>query len=588
MKGFFILFLMMLGCTHKSEIKTTQAPVNQKPSWIAESDRTAKQFSKELAAIFPEAGSAIGFTEFDRKGVLIENDMDLKVRKLFIQWQQRLADQLKTTTDIEIKTDLEVLNNWLSNQVQLMDASRQEHEVAFTAGTKTVYLYLQTLINAQSPLQRKSDAVDRFKLYVRGDKTHRPYLLAIENQFNHDLNKYKNQKKFLPFQGEVENYLADTKSYVSEIENLLKQSGRTDWANDLATFKKQAARYDSFTKKVILKNSRKDFRIPEQIYAMILKTRGNDSSPKELIETGLNDYQKLFFDFKEQAQIVAKKNNLSVTDPAEVIQALKKIPVTEPNKVEELYHEADRRLEKIMRDNSLISVPTAPLRIRVASEAESKSVPVPHLVQPPLVENHGERPEFVVPSANKDALINDFSAAPSAMILTAHEGRPGHDMQFSRMLDQGVSIIRGTYAANNVNIEGWALYAEDLVFPYLSPEEKLFAYQMRLWRMARMHLDPQLQLGQIEDQKVIDVFTKELGVSERMANLELRRYKYDDIGQAPSYYKGYLLVKTMKAEAQARLKDKFNLKCFNDKLLSFGLLPLKISAERMKTEYSCN
>lgn len=87
------------------------------------------------------------------------------------------------------------------------------------------------------------------------------------------------------------------------------------------------------------------------------------------------------------------------------------------------------------------------------------------------------------------------------------------------------------------------MYAEDLIFPYLSPEEQLFAYQTRLWRVARMFLDPQFQTGEIKDQRVIDVFTKELGISQVMANLELRRYKYNDIGQAPSYYEGYLLVK---------------------------------------------
>jgi uncharacterized protein (DUF885 family) len=160
-------------------------------------------------------------------------------------------------------------------------------------------------------------------------------------------------------------------------------------------------------------------------------------------------------------------------------------------------------------------------------------------------------------------------------------------MQFSQMLDQGVSVIRSRYAMNSVNIEGWALFAEDLVYPYLSPEEQFFAIQTRLWRVARMFLDPQLQLGQISEQRVLDVFTKELGVSSAMAHLEARRYKFDDIGQAPSYYHGYLIVKKMRDEAAKRLGDSFSLRCFNDKLLTFGLLPLRISSERMKRELTC-
>lgn len=163
----------------------------------------------------------------------------------------------------------------------------------------------------------------------------------------------------------------------------------------------------------------------------------------------------------------------------------------------------------------------------------------------------------------------------------------GHDMQFSQMLDNGVSVIRSRYAVNNVNIEGWALYAEDLVYPYLTPEEQLFGIQTRLWRIVRMFLDPQIQLGLIKDERVIEVFTQELGVSKVMAGLELKRYKYEDIGQAPSYYEGYLIVSQMRAEAEKRLGAKFNLKCFNDRLLSFGLLPLSISSERMETVSHC-
>ncbi len=58
--------------------------------------------------------------------------------------------------------------------------------------------------------------------------------------------------------------------------------------------------------------------------------------------------------------------------------------------------------------------------------------------------------------------------------------------------------------------------------------------------------------------------SKELGVSEAMTNLELRRYKYDDIGQAPSYFYGYLIVKEMRSKAQEKSGDQFRLKCFND------------------------
>ncbi|MNL30143.1 hypothetical protein D3C87_1518630 [compost metagenome] len=180
--------------------------------------------------------------------------------------------------------------------------------------------------------------------------------------------------------------------------------------------------------------------------------------------------------------------------------------------------------------------------------------------------------------------FDDFSHEFAAMGITAHEGRPGHDLQFSRVLDVGVSTIRAIYAMNSANAEGWGLYAEDLVYPYLKEEEQFFSIQMRLWRMARAFLDPQIQLGLIKDQRVMDVFTKELGVSKEMATLELRRYSTQSPGQAPAYYYGYTMVKKARAEGEKAQGAKFNLKCFNDQILSYGLLPLPMVLEKVQQD----
>ncbi|MCK6597857.1 MAG: DUF885 domain-containing protein, partial [Bdellovibrionaceae bacterium] len=529
---FIVLFLFLSNCAHYSQ-QTTNSYL-QKPLWIQQSDKLAEEFTKSLSALQPELGSEMGYTEFDRFGLLLSYQTEELNRKLFIQWIERLNKEITQTFDEDLKTDLSVLKNWLQNQINNIDNSKSAQEVEFVPAVKFIYQSLQTLINPQTSIERKQASVDRFKIYVQGDNQHLPLLEAIRKNFQARLKKYKGLNPLLPYIGEVQQYLKDTDTYVAGIEKLLKSSGRSDWNTDLKKFKKQSFAYNKFIKKEILSHSRKDPRVPINIYTQILKRRGIVRSPEELISTGLNDYQKLYQKFYEQARMVANKNGFKKTTPAEVIKILKSQPVKSVNEVEVLYRNADKRLEKIMIENDLISVPTSALRIRIASEAESKAVPVPHLIPPPLINNHGTRPEFVVPNSSVGIPFDDFSSSYAAIVLTAHEGRPGHDMQFSHILDKGVSAIRSRYAANNVNIEGWALYAEDLVYPYLTSEEQLFAIQTRLWRIARMFLDPQLQLGQISDQRVIDVFTKELGVSTTMANLELRRYKYDDIGQAPS------------------------------------------------------
>ena len=87
---------------------------------------------------------------------------------------------------------------------------------------------------------------------------------------------------------------------------------------------------------------------------------------------------------------------------------------------------------------------------------------------------------------------------PSRWTITAHECRPGHELQFAGMLERGVSNARAVYAFNSANVEGWALYAEAVMKQYLPLEGQLGALQMRLMRAARAFLDPMLNLGLIE------------------------------------------------------------------------------------------
>ena len=91
--------------------------------------------------------------------------------------------------------------------------------------------------------------------------------------------------------------------------------------------------------------------------------------------------------------------------------------------------------------------------------------------------------------------FDDFTFEAASWTLTAHEGRPGHELQFAAMVEKGVSIARAIFAFNSVNVEGWALYAEAELQPYEPLEGQLVALQHRLLRAARAFLDPGLQRG---------------------------------------------------------------------------------------------
>jgi hypothetical protein len=564
------------------------AAIASESAWIQESNTIAESYAKEFGQMDPESASSIGYVEFDQ----LASDISLKTekaKKLFYEkWAKTLTNKIATETNRDLRIDLEILLNFVQNNIESIKVSNEVGDIGFYEGSKVVFKELQVLINPQSQSSRKKSSVDRFKVYVRGKGNVKPLLSSLETLVKEKEKKYR-AKRFYPLRNEIEQYLAESSDYVKGVEELLAESGRTDWKEDFIVFQSQVKKYDQFIREDQLKKARTDFKLPPKVYQYILKIRGIDSTPNSLIEIARRDYEILYKDFASLAKEIALKNSLKDQDPASVIKFLKSKPITSASDAEQTYREVDQLLAKIISENKLVSLPTSPLKIRIAGDAESKATPVPHLVPPPLINNKGERPEFVVPSSSKGTLpFDDFSYKEAAYVLVAHEGRPGHDLQFSSMLDNGVSIIRSRYAVNNVNIEGWGLYAEDLVYPFLSLEAKFSALQMRLWRIARMFLDPEVQAGISSQEDVTKVFSNQLGVSSVMANLEFKRYTFSDIGQAPSYYYGLLKLRSAKDALKQKLGKSYDELCFNNAVLGLGLLPLEIIRTELLSRLECN
>jgi len=219
------------------------------------------------------------------------------------------------------------------------------------------------------------------------------------------------------------------------------------------------------------------------------------------------------------------------------------------------------------------------MRIRLASEAESARVPAPNMSPPRLIGNTGEMGEFVLPlrvpaEAGEESIgFDDFTFDAAGWTLTAHEGRPGHEMQFAAMIEHGVSQARVLYAFNSVNVEGWALYAEAEMKPYEPLEGQLIALQHRLLRAARALLDPGLQLGEISRDEAFRVLEGDVVLSHAMALQEVERYTFWAPGQAPSYFCGYQHLMELRTDVERQLGERFDRRAYHDFLLAQGLLP---------------
>jgi uncharacterized protein (DUF885 family) len=208
-----------------------------------------------------------------------------------------------------------------------------------------------------------------------------------------------------------------------------------------------------------------------------------------------------------------------------------------------------------------------------------------------MIGNTGEMGEFVLPlripgkAGAGPMSFDDFTNEAASWTLTAHEVRPGHEMQFASIVEKGVSIARAVFAFNSVNAEGWGLYAEAEMKPYLPLDGQLMALQHRLLRAARAIIDPGLQTGVLTREEATRILREEVVLSDAMALQEVQRYTFLAPGQATAYFCGYSRLMELRTEVEQALGKSFDRQRYHDFILAQGLLPPRLVRKAVFEEF---
>jgi uncharacterized protein (DUF885 family) len=447
----------------------------------------------------------------------------------------------------------------------------------------------QATLDPRIAKERQKTLVVRLEKYAGLASGFRPVALLARERTLERLQA--NPELLGPFKGRVEQALNDAPVLLRGTRDLLEKSELSGWQRPFAALEGQLNEYNQWVKSELLPRARSDHRLPPEVYANKLREIGVDISPEELISRALTAFAELRNQMTITASLIAKERGLTnAADYKVVVRELKKHQLPK-DQVLSAYTKRLTQIESAIRDHRIVTLPDRKAAIRLATEAENAAQPAPHMRPPRMIGNTGEYGEFVLttgmpPDATgKVLLFDDFSHDAGAWTLTAHEARPGHELQFAKMLETGVSAARAIFAWNSVNIEGWALYAEAEMQPWEPLDGQLFALQHRMIRAARAFLDPMVNLGQISPENVKTFLMEEVVLSEGMAAQEMQRYTFRSPGQATSYFYGYQRLMETRQAAQLALRARFDRLAFNDFVLAQGTLPPRLLRKAVMEEF---
>jgi len=557
-----------------------ETPVDAKaavspPAWVVRSNQYTQMVLDVQSKHQPESGSAEGLTQYDSQISDASRAEEIAQRKDLEAVLAKLKKAAATEKDLNVRQDLEIIQKNFALQFRLNDY-QLNHKVPYINATATIFSGLRELLDDKIVAERRPAAVIRLRKYAGVEPGYKPLTAVLKQRIEEQMAK---PDVVYPSSIEIESQLGRNKAYVDNIAALFRKYNVTGWEEPYAKLNQELSEYDSWVRATLIPHGRPDFRLQPEEYAISLQGFGIETPPADLAAMAHAAFSECQAQMAPLAAQIAKAHGWTSTDYRDVIRQLKKEQIA-GDAILPLYRQRLKAIEDIIVARHLVTLPDRPGIVRLGNAVETAQLPAPHEVTPSFQQGSDEKVELVLPlnkplsgGRGDSSRYDDFTFDAVAWSLTAHEARPGHELQFDSMLEHGNSLARLLYAFNSTDIEGWGLYAEQLIYPYEPPEGQLITLQFRLLRDARVFLDYEMQTGKTTQDQATNLLEGDVVVSRAYSHEEVQRFVLRPPGQSNGYFYGYTQLMQLRKDTEAALGAKFNPQKFHDFVLAQGLLP---------------
>jgi uncharacterized protein (DUF885 family) len=549
-----------------------------------EFEKIAKDYCENYLASHPEFSTELGDHRFD--GVLTSYSPESRARMLANAKQVR--DALKTFDDYKQLTgpnqvDVRILRENVDYEIFRLEELRDAEW--------NPLVYNQSLANSLYLLvARDFDSAEKRVPNLRDRMGGIPSVIKqAEANLQHPPKVY------------TETAIEQIQGAINLVRNgldpLLNQAPQMK--KDLAPIQEKTAKaledYKNWLQTDLLKRSDGDFRLGVEKFRKKLRfALASDLSMEEIKKRADADLAQTQEAIYQTALPLYKKyfpnaDQKTLADKKQVTAAvLKKLAEQHPedNTIVGYAQKIVVEATDFVKSHNIAAVPTTPLDVIVMPEFK-RGQAIAYCDSSGPLEKNGKTFFAVAPTPNdwptprKDSFFREYN---NFMVrdLTVHEAMPGHYLQLSHSNEfHAPTLVRAIFQSGPF-VEGWAVYTEQVMAEqgYGGPEVKMQQLKMRLRAIANSLLDQGIHAGTMTEQQAMDLMIKETFQEEGEAVAKWKRARLSS-SQLSTYFVGATEHLDLRAAAQKKFGKDFDLRKYNDQVISYGSPPVKYVRELM-------
>src|SRR5438874_766066 len=345
----------------------------------------------------------------------------------------------------------------------------------------------------------------------------------------------------------------------------------------------------------LLPRSDGDFRLGAEKFRKKLRfALASDLSMEEIMKRAQADLQQTQTAIYETALPLYKKyfpgaDDKSLADKHKVtVAVLDKLAEQHPDDatIVSYAQKVVAEATDFVKQHNLVTIPDVPPDV-IAMPEFKRGVAIAYCDSPGPLDKNGKTFFAVAPTPKdwlkelKESFFREYNNY-EIRDLTVHEAMPGHYLQLAHANEfRAPTLVRAIFRSGTF-IEGWAVYCEQMMAEqgYGGPEVKMQQLKMRLRAIANAILDQSIHAGNMNEKEAMDLMMKQTFQQEGEAVAKWKRARLIS-AQLSTYFVGVTEHLDLRAAEQKKLGNDFNLKKYNDQVISYGSPSVKYVRELM-------